>query len=47
MATDYWVSLSVRDDSDEYLGSAEIREQAENALRDAAEKNKLPYKRIP
>jgi threonyl-tRNA synthetase len=46
MAKDYWVSLSVRDDSNDYLGSPEVWEKAENALRDAAEKNNLPYKRI-
>jgi len=47
MINDYWVSLSVRDDqSDKYLGSQEVREKAELALQQAADANKLPYKRI-
>ena len=47
MLDDYWVSLSVRDpDKDEYLGSDEIWNKAETALKDVAEKHGLPYKRV-
>lgn len=45
--TDYWVSLSVRDDEkDKYLGSDDIWENAERALENAARQNELPYRRI-
>ncbi|MDC0506115.1 threonine--tRNA ligase [Candidatus Gracilibacteria bacterium] len=47
MTEDYWVSLSVRDeDKSKYLGSDEVWEIAEAALQEAADENKLPYKRI-
>jgi threonyl-tRNA synthetase len=46
MINDYWVSLSVRDDSDSYIGSVEVWEKAENALEEAAKANNLPYKKI-
>lgn len=47
MINDYRVSLSVRWDDEEYLGTTEVREQAEKALQDAADEMELPYKRIP
>ena len=40
----YWVRLSVRWPEWKYLGSDEVWEKAEWALRDAAEKYDLPYK---
>ncbi len=47
MTSDYWVSLSVRDeDKSKYLGGDEVWEIAEAALQEAADENKLPYKRI-
>lgn len=46
MINEYRVSLSVRDDSDDYLGTREVWETAEGALQKAAEENKLPYRRI-
>jgi len=49
LISDYWVSLSVRDENDhsKYLGSNEVWEKAEAALENVAKKNGLPYKRIP
>jgi threonyl-tRNA synthetase len=45
MIDGYWVRLSVRDDNKEnYLGSDEIWNQAEGALKDICESEKLPYK---
>jgi threonyl-tRNA synthetase len=43
-----WVSLSVRDmnDLDQYLGSNEAWNTAENALEEAAKLNNLNYKRV-
>lgn len=43
--TDYWISLSLRDPSkkEEYAGSDEFWEKAENALRDAVEKKGIAY----
>ena len=46
MLDDYWVSLSVRDDSDAYLGSDEVWDKAEKALTRVAENQELTYKRI-
>lgn len=46
MIDEYWVSLSVRDESDEYMWSAKVWEQAEQALTDAAQQHNLPYTRI-
>lgn len=43
MMTDYWVRLSVRGPNGQYLGSDEIWEQAETALKTISEKNHLPY----
>jgi threonyl-tRNA synthetase len=39
-----WVSLSVRDSSDSWLGSTEAWKTAEDALREAAIKNEILYK---
>ncbi len=45
---DYWVSLSVRgEDKSKYLGTDEVWKTAEQALLEAAEENKLPFKRVP
>lgn len=46
MLDGYWVRLSVRDQSDNYLGSDEVWEKAENALETAARENDLPYERV-
>lgn len=46
MLDGYWVRLSVRDDSGQYLGSDEVWEKAEAALEDAAKANELPYERV-
>tara|TARA_Y100000310_G_scaffold137447_1_gene136371 strand:+ start:61862 stop:64060 length:2199 start_codon:yes stop_codon:yes gene_type:complete len=44
---DYWVSLSVRgDDKSKYLGSDDVWEKGEAALKKAADNKNLPYKRI-
>lgn len=44
MIEGYWVRLSLRgDDKSKYLGSDEVWEMAEKALRDACESEKLPY----
>jgi threonyl-tRNA synthetase len=42
---DYWVSLSLRDPSkkEDYVGSDEVWERAESALRDAAENRGMHY----
>lgn len=48
LMNDYWVSLSVRgDDKSKYLGTDEAWETAEKALEEAAQGNKLNYKRVP
>jgi len=48
MVDNYWVSLSVRwENKEKYLGSEEVWEKAEWALRNVCEKNNLPYKEIP
>jgi len=44
MMEDYWVRLSVRGPEGKYLGSDEVWEKAETALKNISEKNKLPYK---
>jgi len=45
MMEGYWVRLSIRDDDkSKYLGTDEVWEKAEAALKDAAEKNELNYK---
>ena len=43
--TDYWISLSLRDPNkkEEYAGSDEIWDRAENALRDAVENKGIKY----
>lgn len=47
MINDYRVSLSVRGEWEEYLGTTDVWEKAEKALQDAADEMSLPYKRIP
>lgn len=42
----YWVSLSVRGTDGMYLGDDDVWEQAEKALEEAADLNKLNYKRV-
>ncbi len=45
MMEGYWVRLSVRDeDASKWLGTDEVWEKAENALKVSAEENKLNYK---
>lgn len=45
MMEGYWVRLSIRDDDkSKYLGTDDVWEKAEAALKDAAEKNELNYK---
>ena len=45
--TDYWVSLSVRgEDKEKYIGSDDVWEKAESALEEAAQENKLNYRRV-
>ena len=44
MLEGYWVRLSLRGPNGKYLGSDEIWEKAEKALKDAADENQLPYK---
>jgi len=44
MINDYWVRLSVRGPEGKYLGSDEVWEKAEGALRAACEKFDLPFK---
>jgi len=46
LLNDYWVSLSVRDSEGMYLGEDAVWEQAEAALEEAAQLNKLNYKRV-
>ena len=43
--TDYWISLSLRDPNkkEDYTGSDEIWDRAENTLRDAVEKKGIKY----
>ncbi|NDK08599.1 threonine--tRNA ligase [Candidatus Gracilibacteria bacterium] len=44
MLDGYWVRLSIRGPEGKYLGSDEVWDQAEGALKVAAEKYDLPYK---
>jgi threonyl-tRNA synthetase len=44
MMEDYWVRLSIRGPKGKYMGSDEIWEKAETALKTISEKNQLPYK---
>jgi threonyl-tRNA synthetase len=44
MMEDYWVRLSVRGPEGKYMGSDDVWEKAENALKIISDKNKLPYK---
>ncbi|MFA5916646.1 MAG: threonine--tRNA ligase [Candidatus Gracilibacteria bacterium] len=44
MLEGYWVRLSIRGPEGKYLGSDEVWNQAEGALKVAAEKYELPYK---
>jgi len=44
MMEDYWVRLSVRGPNGKYMGSDEIWEKAESALKTISEKNNLPYR---
>ncbi len=44
MLEGYWVRLSLRGPEGKYLGSDEVWEKAEEALRAAADENDLPYK---
>ncbi len=44
MLDGYWVRLSVRGPEGKYLGSDEVWEKAEAALKTAADENNLPYK---
>jgi len=44
MMEDYWVRLSVRGPNGKYMGSDEVWEKAESALKTISEKNNLPYK---
>jgi threonyl-tRNA synthetase len=44
MMEDYWVRLSVRGPEGKYMGSDEIWEKAETALRIISDKNNLPYR---
>jgi len=47
LTDDYWVSLSVRwEDKSKYLGTDDVWKVAEWALEEAAQENKLPYKRV-
>ncbi len=41
-----WVSLSVRDSTDNWLGTNEMWETAENALKQAAIKHNIPHKMV-
>jgi threonyl-tRNA synthetase len=43
MLDGYWVRLSVRGPEGKYLGTDEVWEKAEKALKDAADENQLPY----
>ncbi len=44
MLDGYWVRLSVRGPTGKYLGTDEVWEKAETALKNVSEKEKLPYK---
>ena len=47
LTANYWVSLSVRgEDKSGSLGEDSVWETAEQALKDAAEANNLPYRRV-
>ncbi len=46
MLEGYWVRLSLRGADGTYLGSDQVWETAQQALQDAAESNKLPYKAV-
>jgi threonyl-tRNA synthetase len=43
MIEDYWVRLSIRGPEGKYMGSDEVWEKAETALKNISEKNQLPY----
>jgi threonyl-tRNA synthetase len=43
MISDYWVRLSIRGPKGKYLGSDEVWEKAEGALKLISEKNELPF----
>ena len=43
MMKDYWVRLSVRGPKGKYMGSDEVWEKAQTALKNASDKNQLPY----
>jgi len=43
MISDYWVRLSIRGPKGKYLGSDEVWEKAEGALKLISEKNQLPF----
>ena len=44
MMEDYWVRLSIRGPNGKYMGSDEVWEKAETALKTISEKNNLPYR---
>ena len=44
MMENYWVRLSIRGPKGKYLGSDEVWEKAQNALKNISDKNNLPYK---
>ncbi|HEX8924093.1 MAG TPA: threonine--tRNA ligase [Patescibacteria group bacterium] len=44
MLEGYWVRLSVRGPKGKYMGTDEVWEKAESALKNVSEKEKLPYK---
>ena len=44
MMEDYWVRLSVRGPNGKYMGSDEVWNKAETALKTISEKNNLPYR---
>lgn len=44
MMEDYWVRLSVRGPEGKYMGSDEVWEKAESALKKISKKENLPYK---
>ena len=47
--TDYWISLSLRDPlkKEDYVGSDEVWDRAESALRNAVETRGIEYKAVP
>jgi threonyl-tRNA synthetase len=46
MLDGYWVSLSVRGEGGNYLGTDDVWNKAESALEKAAKENELPYRRV-